>query len=242
MKKCSLFITIVFSIYLVSCHKNNHAELDIPAGDKVISSVVFKAGDNPGFTEDVAAVVSSDSIKVNFSQNVTLTHLVASIVFKGRSISPANRTAQDFTNPVTYTVTAEDGSVKRYLFAVNLPVADTASLLSGKWSLFEDSVFTANHHFFTDLNGHSAVITPGVYYGSSMDYYDFKLNGNLSVHENGNDATSTYIVLPNHTLKIRDIVFSPAAILKLNSAEATFYWTDTSTNGGLYARTLTLVK
>ena len=46
--------------------------------------------------------------------------LTPTIVHTGASVSPASGVAKDFTNPVTYTVTAADGSTKAYTVTVTV--------------------------------------------------------------------------------------------------------------------------
>lgn len=58
-------------------------------------------------------------ITVTVPQGTVLTALTPTIVHNGASISPASGVAQDFTNPVTYTVTAADGSTKAYVVTVS---------------------------------------------------------------------------------------------------------------------------
>jgi hypothetical protein len=49
-----------------------------------------------------------------------ITSLSPAIQFIGQSISPAPNVAQDFTNPVTYTVTAVDNTTRAYTVTVSL--------------------------------------------------------------------------------------------------------------------------
>lgn len=67
------------------------------------------------------------SIPVPFGTDVTA--LVPTIAHTGASISPASGTAQDFTGPVTYTVTARDGSTQAYSATV-LVMAESAKAIT----------------------------------------------------------------------------------------------------------------
>ncbi|WP_298507247.1 Ig-like domain-containing protein, partial [uncultured Maribacter sp.] len=46
--------------------------------------------------------------------------LSPTVVHTGASLNPTTGTAQDFTNPVTYRVTAADGSTKDYIVTVTV--------------------------------------------------------------------------------------------------------------------------
>ena len=55
------------------------------------------------------------TITLTLPSGTVVTSLVPTIVHTGASVSPASGAAQDFTNPVTYTVTAADGSTQAYV-------------------------------------------------------------------------------------------------------------------------------
>jgi hypothetical protein len=78
-------------------------------------------------------VVDPDTktIDVRVPFNTVVTNLVPEItVSPGAAVSPASRVARDFTDPVTYTVTAADGSVQAYEVTVNVQEQNTI-LLAG---------------------------------------------------------------------------------------------------------------
>jgi len=103
---------ITFSIlllFLVACKKD-----DPKSNTKSISSFVFLQSNNKFLTGDLYGIRAKDTIVFNVSKGTPLNNLTPTIKFDGVSISPANEAPQDFTNPVIYTVTAEDGSTKSY--------------------------------------------------------------------------------------------------------------------------------
>jgi len=55
-----------------------------------------------------------DEISITMPYGTDVSNLTPTIVYSGTSIAPASDVAQDFTDPVEYTVTAEDGSTKTY--------------------------------------------------------------------------------------------------------------------------------
>ena len=57
---------------------------------------------------------SSKTISLTVPNGTDLTSLSPSISFAGSSVSPGSEVSQNFTNPVTYTVTAEDDSIVSY--------------------------------------------------------------------------------------------------------------------------------
>ncbi len=81
-----------------------------------------------GFTDPVADGVINEEAKtiaITVPSGTEVTALTPTITYTGTSVAPASGTAQDFTEPVTYTVTAEDGSTQEYITTVNvMPSAD----------------------------------------------------------------------------------------------------------------------
>lgn len=64
--------------------------------------------DYPSYTE----------IQLTVDSSANVASLTSSIIITGASISPASGTTKDYTNPVDYTVTAEDGTTKQYKISV----------------------------------------------------------------------------------------------------------------------------
>lgn len=83
---------------------------------KAIGHVRFE--DHPTAVPNVSETEKSVSLTVPFGTN--LTALKPTIVHTGVSLSPASGIVQDFTNPVTYTVTAADGSIQKYTVTVTV--------------------------------------------------------------------------------------------------------------------------
>jgi outer membrane protein assembly factor BamB len=89
------------------------------SSDKTIVSFGFKIEDNPGLlVADQNATVGPDTVSITlpFRSQVILR---PRIVIKGLSVSPSTLSQQDFTYLVTYIVTAEDGTTKKYIVVVS---------------------------------------------------------------------------------------------------------------------------
>ena len=76
--------------------------------------------------DDETAVISGTEISLELPVGTDLTSLVPTIEHTGISISPPSETAQDFTSPVQYVVTASDGSTKAHTVTVTIPVAPSS--------------------------------------------------------------------------------------------------------------------
>jgi hypothetical protein len=69
------------------------------------------------------------TVTVTFPYGTPVTSLSPLITHNGAGVSPASGAAQDFTNPVTYTVTAEDNSTAVWTVTVSLGPLDTIALI-----------------------------------------------------------------------------------------------------------------
>ncbi len=65
---------------------------------------------------------TAKTIKATLPAGTDATKLVPTITLSDKAtVSPASAVVQNFTNPVTYTVTAEDGSTQAYLVTISVP-------------------------------------------------------------------------------------------------------------------------
>jgi subtilisin family serine protease len=106
---------------------------------KAITAFSFPEGEGVINEIDHTIVVT-----VPFGTNVA--SLVPTIATStGASVSPASDIAQDFTNPLTYTVTAQDGSTQSYTVMVTLGTnPDIALVAADKAALVDDSIKGVN--------------------------------------------------------------------------------------------------
>ncbi len=79
---------------------------------------------SPATTGAINETNHTIAVTVPYGTNVTA--LVPTITHIGASISPASGVAQNFTNPVTYTVTAANGITQAYTVTVTLDIAPKA--------------------------------------------------------------------------------------------------------------------
>ncbi|MDQ3278844.1 MAG: hypothetical protein M3Q06_10995 [Bacteroidota bacterium] len=232
IKRCLPLIVLIF----VGCSKKDKEPRSTA---KQISSVIFKRVDNASLSTDIVGDVSSDSVRIEFPSNIPINSLIPTIDFRGKKIDPADRTAQDFTNGISYVVTAEDGSTKRYSFRVSRTPSDTATLILGTWKLIKDSV--TNNNYSNPVGGY---LLPGVYTGTSLDFWKFEPNGVFSVRENNITGTGAYALTPNKKLDIPvwTAQYGLGTIETISNAAFTVSFSATSANGGQYFRKVYLKR
>jgi fibronectin type 3 domain-containing protein len=98
----------------------------IPSQTKDITLFLF--GD---FASSAPVTINGTNITVTVPNIVNLTTLAPTIIHNGKSISPADGMVQNFTNPIQYTVTAEDNTTKNY--TVTVTVTDTRLAAAFTW-------------------------------------------------------------------------------------------------------------
>ncbi len=99
----------------------------------------------------VAGTISQTArtIKVTLPAGTSVTALAPNIAISvGATVSPTSGASRNFTNPVTYTVTAEDGSTQTYTVTVTVPTtlssakSITAFLLKGQGGVINETAST----------------------------------------------------------------------------------------------------
>ena len=82
-------------------------------------SFTFKSSDNNGLSSDITGTIKGDTIEVLTAAEVDFTNLIPTISFKGKQLWPNNRISQNFSDAVTYIVTAENKTTKVYTVIVS---------------------------------------------------------------------------------------------------------------------------
>jgi len=125
MKKCLLLAVGVFLCFFFSCKKD-----EVKSSEKQILEISigsFGANSKGKIDEEVKTVI------FEVPSGTDITNLVPMIkVSDNASVSPAVGVAQDFTNPVNYVVTAEDGTKQIYVVKVIVLKSEEKSMLSFK--------------------------------------------------------------------------------------------------------------
>ncbi len=104
-----LWGTIVLSL-AVACKKK-----DTPlSATAFINSFTLKKAENPVLLKDIAGVRVRDTFFISLPADVSERSFIPTIIFEGKSISPSSGNRIDFTNIVTYTVTAANGVTKPF--------------------------------------------------------------------------------------------------------------------------------
>ena len=76
----------------------------------------------------IEAHIDGERIELTLPYGSVLTSLVPQITLSGGVVEPASGVPQDFTQPVTYSVTGADGAVQRYLVEVTTAASNACSI------------------------------------------------------------------------------------------------------------------
>ncbi|MDY6934825.1 MAG: hypothetical protein SVZ03_11490 [Spirochaetota bacterium] len=105
--------------------------LDIaPNHAKDILTFEFLASENLVLSENVVGSVHDFTVEAIVPFGTDVTNLKPDITITGQSINPSDGEYVDFTNPVTYVVTAADGDTKGYTVIVNIAPNDAKDILA----------------------------------------------------------------------------------------------------------------
>jgi len=125
--KLLLPVSILLAIAIfTSCSKT----VDKSSAKNIIAFYLKDADGSALDTSKVDVSITGDSIKILLPPGTQLNGLIPEIQITGVSISPSSGTPQNFSKPVTYTVTAQDGSFSVYYVTIGYQKA-TNMVLAG---------------------------------------------------------------------------------------------------------------
>ncbi len=97
---------------------------------KDILSFDFLAVENAALSADIIGTVGVNTVNMTVPNGTDVSALIPDVKISGQSVSPVDGLANDFSGPVTYTVTAGDASTKDYTITVNVSAIDAKDILS----------------------------------------------------------------------------------------------------------------
>ncbi len=105
-----VLVLVVGGIFLSSCQKE-----EVLSSKKEILSFIFEASKNAELEHNILCDISGNSITANVPFGTSVSGLIPSIeVSPEAQLNPVDGVATDFSSPVSFTVTAEDGSTQAF--------------------------------------------------------------------------------------------------------------------------------
>ncbi|WP_127534445.1 DUF4073 domain-containing protein, partial [Paenibacillus kobensis] len=126
------------------------------SSEKAITGFSFN-----GLTPAVAGTVNetAKTVTVTVPHGTNVASLVPTITHTGASVSPNSGTVQNFTNPVTYTVTAADSTTQQYTVTVtvtpaapNVTADDAANIIVGLDTTMEYQIDGGSYVKYDGMN------------------------------------------------------------------------------------------
>ncbi|BAV07277.1 Outer membrane protein assembly factor BamB, contains PQQ-like beta-propeller repeat [Filimonas lacunae] len=160
---------------LLSCKKENTP--DPVSTKKAITSFLLKYSSGAAIdSNSITVSITNDSILIGLPSSVDISNLIPEIEFTGISISPKSGLAQNFTQPVTYTVTAADGTTHTYVVKLSKNIINNLVFIgSSNNSFYALDANTGSIKWqYNGTNGFSyssPTYDSGVVYAGSIDNY-----------------------------------------------------------------------
>lgn len=107
-------VAIIFLLF--SCSKSGDP-IDLNDAKEIIRFSLTNA-DGSAFSDSLTIAIHNDTVDVTVPYGTQLNGLIPEIYIKGKTISPASGVPQNFTVPIVYTITAEDGSSVSYVVII----------------------------------------------------------------------------------------------------------------------------
>lgn len=162
------------------------------ASDKAITSFSLNSPEVSGVIDE-----SSHTIRMKVPADTNTSALIPSISHTGISINPASGVSNNFSSPVQYTVTAEDGTTQVYtVMVVPLPAAPEMlinrdfTFKDSYWEIFQGNGADSVHDFSSGSYVISGSLRGTNYYDVGIQQRNLKLD-KYSIYEISFDANST---------------------------------------------------
>lgn len=171
-----LILLLPATVILIGCADDSSTDTSTNSSAKAITAFSFDAKHNTTLDVSVTAAMDGANITAEVPVRTDLTVLVANFDTSGISVTvegaeqESGVTANDFTDPVTYTVAAADGSSRNYV--VTVPVSDYMPV--------EKSVLHASDMDEYDRFGHAVAIDDNTAVISAIERI-VELGGNSAI-------------------------------------------------------------
>lgn len=176
-----------------------HFRIYVPVGESdrnLIESIAFTT------LPVESCTFGENTIDLTLSESWDITNLAPDITVSDKAtISPDPSIPQDFSQPVTYTVTAENGEERTYTISISMPISSEAEIksftLAGCEGVIDGEFITVTVPHGTDLTAlapeieisHNATVTP-----ASGEVQSFTRRVRYTVTAEDGATTASYIV------------------------------------------------
>lgn len=186
MKKLLLLCLLVITFN--ACKKSETEIEAAKSSAKIVSAFNFLKANNPSLSSDVTGVIQGSSITLDVPANITTKDFIATFgvstsskLLVGTTEQISGTTKNDFSNAVTYTVKAEDGTTTNYTVQmIRTGIAPSANVnLTSSYYLYaqkENFNYTNLSTIFQTLHGGYFVDE-----FAARAFYDYDKDGDLDL-------------------------------------------------------------
>lgn len=248
IKNCGILL-LAGSCFIYCCKKTKQSPAPpvvVPSSDKSITAFNFKAANNTGYLiDDAVGVIGTDSVKITVPAETDISRLKPEILFTGKTITPATALDQNFTSPLNYTITAADGSTKKYVVSITFRTTVFICSLGGIMYALDgmngQEIWKSTTEKF--YSG-SPSVYKGIVYICGIDGL-YALDAGTGVEKwkmpiISNTATSEF--LPSPVTADNTVYFSASDgfVYALNTGDGSLKWKTPSTTGMSFSSNVTL--
>ncbi|MBD1259355.1 hypothetical protein HZY62_02050 [Maribacter polysiphoniae] len=170
MQKQHIYLLITILVMtMASCSKEDSETIQEPvkSSAKQITGFVLRAEDNAAITEDVTAVINetNKTISATVANGTDIKALTPMILISDKAAVNESG-AKDFSSPVDYVVTAEDGTSATYTVTVGIALNSTKEILSFAFRK-EDNQLYGDETITTIIDDANKTITATVSYSAN---------------------------------------------------------------------------
>ncbi len=150
---------------LIEEEDNTGDDLEVLSDENEIIAFTFRKSDNPEFSQNIQGVIHINgsiegAIQVGVPYGTQLNQLTPVLTLSDHAtVSPNSLEPQDFTTPVVYTVTAEDGSTKVYTIQVIPDKNSERELLSFVFGVEENPQLSEDVVGVIDQENYTVTVT-----------------------------------------------------------------------------------
>lgn len=242
--KVVLTLAIFISLF-DSCKKPEPAPPPVPppvlSSKKAITSFSLKKENNPDFLDaDISGSISSDTIKLIVPAESGISALKPTIAIDGVSVAPASNAVQNFSSPVQYTVTAEDGTTAKYVVVIKyLPtlfIGCHGGFLTGLNAVTGGELWTAA----IPVSASSPAVGNGMVYVAGLDsLYAFEArNGSakwkMRLGDDGRPSFTEFLPTPVLFNGVIYIGSRSGTLYAVEPATGNIKWQFNNSSGGIF--------
>ena len=235
IRRLSLFPILISLLVVASCKKQQTTDTRSNLKDILDFKIEVSLNKNV-LTEDIAGVISNDTITLTIANYVDKSHLITTFSTNGNSVfigtveQKSGVSVNDFTKKLNYTVKAEDGSERSYAISIKIKAPDLKQGVPHLYIQTENSVPIASEDNYVKAN--LKIDGLGVYEdyegttkikgrGNSTWYYPkkpFRIKLDAAASLLGLPADKDWILLANYldpTLMLNAIAMKTGQLLNM---------------------------